>query len=315
MPAASVDLRVTNGNARLQLAEASGERGTMRRFYAATGAPMSQRVADGDAFANGPPPVPFRDWLKSWHKGDIAGLPGQSVALCAGLVLLVMVVTGAGTYLRMWRMRRRMNKHAIFWNSRESLWRRLHRWIAVVAAVLLLNVAITGSVLEVGEILVQLAIRYHIGTPPYPMPSALPPLSDAPLAGDLRQALQTSYDAGVAAAQGEPVKIVQIVRRDGVQKGLVTVAGAHPRVLAFDMTGRPVADWATTGVEHGNGYYADWHQMVKRMHRGDIVGHFQGRYFSIGVGLAFLYLVVSGLVLYGQLLRQRARTHGFKPYW
>lgn len=42
-----------------------------------------------------------------------------------------------------------------------------------------------------------------------------------------------------------------------------------------------------------------------RKHRGDIGGHFGGRYFSIAVGL----------VLYGQLLRQRARAHGFKPYW
>ena len=315
MPIASVELRVAGGNPRLQLAEASGERSTMRRFHAATGAPMSQQVADGDPFANGPPPLPFRDWLKSWHKGDIAGLAGQAVALCAGLVLLVMVVTGVGAYLRMWRMRRGMNKRGLFWNSQESLWRRLHRWIAIVAAVLLLNVAVTGSILEVGEILVQLAVRHHVGSPPYPLPTPLPTLSEAPLAGDLQQALRSTYAAGLAAAPGEPVVILQIVQRGGAQKGLATVGGAHARVLAFDMAGRPVADWATAGVQRGNGYFADWHQVLKRMHRGDIVGHFGGRYFSIAVGLAFLYLVASGFVLYGQLLRQRARAHGFKPYW
>jgi hypothetical protein len=37
-------------------------------------------------------------------------------------------------------------------------------------------------------------------------------------------------------------------------------------------------------VQRGNGYFADWHQVLKRMHRGDVVGHFGGRYFSIAVG-------------------------------
>ena len=314
MAVASVDLRMAGDNPRLQLAEASGERDTMRRYYAATGAPMSQQVADGDPFAHGPPPQPFRDWLKSWHKGDIAGLAGQVVALCAALVLLVMVITGVGTYLRLWRMRP-AGRRAVFWNSRDSLWRRLHRWIAVVAAALLLNVAVTGTILESGEILLQLALRYHIGTPPYPMPTPLPPVSEAPLSGGLRQALQTSYLSGLAAARGEPIAVVQLVRRDGVQKGLVTVGGARPRILAFDMAGRPVADWATAGVQRGNGYFADWHQVLKRVHRGDIVGHFEGRYFAILVGFAFLYLVVSGYVLYVQLLRRRARVHGLKLYW
>ncbi len=68
-------------------------------------------------------------------------------------------------------------------------------------AALLLNVAVTGTILESGdEMLLQLALRYHIGTPPYPMPTPLPPVSEAPLSGDLRQALQSSYLSGLAAA-------------------------------------------------------------------------------------------------------------------
>jgi len=299
MAIASVDLRQVGTATRLQFADASGARTRMRRFYADTTAPMSDRVADGDSGAPPPPNVTLRNTIKKWHRGNILGIPGQLVGLTTGLALIGLAVTGVLTYLQLWQPRRRAHKGALFWSGRESLWRRLHRWVAIVAAVFVLNIAVSGVILAVGEIQLNLFLVHHIGTPPYPRPTPMPAVSSGPLTGDLRAMLDTSYRAAQAAAPGAAIAALTLINRDGLVKGLVTLAGANPRVLAFDATsGAPVADWATTGTQAGNGYYADWHQVLKRFHRGDIIGHFAGRYFDLLAGLALLYLVISAGVLY-----------------
>ena len=168
----------------------------------------------------------------------------------------------------------------------------------MTAAVLLLNTALTGLVLGTGEVVLQLFLRYHIGSPPYPRPSPLPPQSSGPLAGDLAEALQRIYLAGNAAAAPDPVAIVQLVRRDSAPLGLVTTGGRHPRVLAFDLQGQPVGGDGDHDRQRGNGYFADWHQVVKRMHRGDIIGVHAGRYLALANGCALLYLAVSGFVMF-----------------
>jgi len=45
------------------------------------------------------------------------------------------------------------------------------------------------------------------------------------------------------------------------------------------------------------------------------VGHFAGRYVDITVGIALLYLVTSGIVLYVQMLRRRTRASQFGLFW
>lgn len=296
MPIASVDLRMARGNARLQLAEADGDRGRMRRFFAESGRPMTQDEAEDPAADAAR--TARHDWLKSWHRGDAAGLPGQLLGLLAGLALVGMLVTGSSIYLRMRSARRRAGLGGGYWPvPRESAWRRLHRWVSMTAAVLLLNTALTGLVLGTGEVLLQLALRHHIGTPPYPRPSPLPPVSEAPLAGDLVDALQRAYAAGATAAAPDAVTVVQLARRDGAQLGLVTTGGSRARVLAFDMQGRAIGNASSWSRQRGSGYFADWHQVVKRMHRGDIIGTWAGRYVALLNGCALLYLVVSGLMM------------------
>jgi uncharacterized iron-regulated membrane protein len=297
MPIASADLRMARGQARLQLAEADGDRAHLRRYFAATGQPMTQDEAE-DPAADAQRTA-RHDWIKSWHKGDIAGLPGQFLGLATALVLATMLVTGLSIYLRLLRARRKAGRRAVFWRvPRESWWRRVHRWVAVIAAVLLVNTVVTGLVLASAEILLQLAIRYHVGVPPYPRPSPLPPLSDGPLVGNLPDALQRTYAAATPAAAPDPVVIVQLLRRDGRQLGLATTAGPHARVLAFDMAGQPITSGSGFDRQRGNGYFADWHQIVKRMHRGDIIGTHAGRYIAIANGCALLYLAISGFVMY-----------------
>ena len=95
----------------------------------------------------------------------------------------------------------------------------------------------------------------------------MPPLSAGALPANIGDLLATAWRAAQHTSSGAPVKAIQLVKRDGIAKALVTVTGGQPRTLAFDaQTGIAVADWAT--------------------------------------GLALLYLVVSGGVMY---LRSRRR--------
>jgi hypothetical protein len=304
MAIASVDLRMVGDTPRLQFAEASGERATMRRFYARSGAPMSDLVADGDPDAPAPPNVARRNGLKGWHKGNALGLPGQFIGLFTGLGLIALVVSGALTWLGLWKARRRARKPALFWSGRESRWRRLHRWVALVAAVFVLNIGVTGVILAATEIRLNVFLLHHIGSPPYPRPSPMPPLSAAVLPGDPLALLTTSYMAARRVNPEAPIANIQVVERDGSPKGLVTTASAVPQTLAFNaLTGARIHDWMEQGVQSGNGYYTDWHQRLKRLHRGDIIGHFAGRYLDLLAGVALLYLVVSAAVMYLQTRR------------
>jgi hypothetical protein len=316
MPLASVDLRMVGSTARLEFAEASGERATMRRFYADTGAPMTAFTADGDPDARAAPNVTRRNNLKAWHRGNIAGFAGQFVGLFAGLALIVLSITGIFVYFNMWNARRRAGKRGFFWSSKESSWRRLHRYLSIVAAAFVLNIAISGVVLAYGEIWIRLALQYHIVAPPYPRPSPLPPVSAGPIPHDVNSMLQRCYEAAMAAGLTARVVSVQIVQRDSVIKGLVSLGGPKPRTLAFDaLTGVPISDWSTSGAQVGNGYFADWHQVVKRIHRGDIIGRFGGRIMDIGAGLALLYLAISACVMYFDMLRRRARLGRTGLFW
>ena len=315
MAVASVDLRMSGTIPRLQFAEATGERDTMKRFYAVTGEPMTALVADGDPDANVPANVTLRNTLKAWHRGNIVGLTGQTFGLLVGLSLIVLTITGVILYFKLWNARRAQGKSGFFWQSNEMFWRRLHRWIAIVSAALLLNIALSGSFLAYEEIQLHLFLDHGIGAPLYPRPSPLPPVSAGLLPSDVNALLQTSYNAALATDPGARVTAIQLVVRDGVPKGLVTLGGAAPRTVAFNpQSGEFVSDWATTGVQVGNGYYADFHQFVKRLHRGDIVG-FAGRYVDIATGVALLYLVISSFVMYAEMYKRRGKLGRKGFFW
>ena len=313
---ASVDLRMTGDIPRLQLAEADGDRDNMERYYAANGETMTQRVADAESNTAPAGNVSLRNTIKMWHKGNIGGIPGQLIGLLTGLGLIAMSITGIIFYLQLWKTRRRNGRSAFFWSSRDGLWRRLHRWISIVSAAFILNIAISGTIVAFGEIQLNLFLQYQIGAPPYPRPTPLPTVSNDRLSGDIITMLQTTYTAALQNHPASSITAIELVNRDGVDKGIVTLGGEQPSVLAFDpATGTATTDRATSGKQAGNGYFADWHQLVKRLHRGDIIGHFSGRYIDIAAGFALLYLVISGIVMYFDLKSLRNKQGRSGWFW
>jgi len=315
MPVASAELRMVGATARLQFAEASGARSTMRRFYAASGAPMAGDD-DESSQPRDAPNVTRRNNLKAWHRGNVAGLPGQFIGLLAGLALIVLGITGIFVYFQLWKARRRSGRRAFFWSLRESLWRRLHRWVSIIAAAFVLNIAISGVVLAYGEIWIHLALEYHMFAPPYPRPTPLPPVSAGPISGDVNAMFERAYQAAAARNPTAHIVSLQLVQRDGVAKALVLLGDPTPAILSLDAhSGAPVNDWSTGGVQVGNGYFADWHQVLKRIHRGDIIGHFSGRYVDMGFGLALFYLLLSSIVMYIDMLRRRRHLGRNTLFW
>jgi hypothetical protein len=312
---ASVDLRMIGAIARLEFADSSGDPATMGRFYAETGAPMTQQVADGEG-GRDPDYVLKRTTLKAWHRGNIAGMTGQVLGLLAGLSLAILGVTGVILYFKLWNARRATGRRRFFWYAKESIWRRLHRLIAIVSAALVLNIAISGTILAYGEIQLNVFLQHHFGAAPYPRPTPLPPVSAGVLPHDVDAMLQTAYQATLLRNPNARVVAVQLVVRDEIAKGLVTLGGVSPKTLAFNaLSGAPVNDWATTGVQVGQGYFADWHQVLKRIHRGDIIGSFAGRCIDIAAGLALLYLVISSFIMYIDLLQRRGKTGRKGFFW
>jgi len=316
MPYASVDLRMVGEIPRVEFAEASGERATMHRYYAETAAPMTQQVADGDTGARPPDNVTQRNTLKAWHRGNIIGMPGQVLGLLVGLSLIVLVVTGVVLYFKLWVARRKAGRAGFFWSAKESLWRRLHRWIAIVAAAFIFNIAVSGTILAYGEIQLNIFLQHHVGAAPYPRPTPMPPVSEAPLPRDVNAMLETTYHAGRIYSPNGRITALQLVVHNGIAKGLVTLGGTKPRILAFDaLTGAEVSDWSTGGVQVGHGYFADWHQALKRFHRGDILGSFAARYVDLAAGLALLYLVVSSFFIYFDMRKRRRQTGRSDWFW
>jgi hypothetical protein len=303
---ASVRLRMVGSEPEIEFATAEGNRDFVRRFSAKTGEPMTQSQVEGNRDLPPAPNVIRRNEIKSWHRGNIAGITGQVVGLLTGLGLISIAVTGIGTYVRLWRLRK--GTLVLFWSARESLWRRAHRWIAIVAAVLVLNLALTGSVLAYGEIQLWAFLNLHIGVPPpYPRPSPMPPLSEGALQGDIQNLIAVAYDSAQGSDASVSITRIELVSRRGAEIALVSFGGTQPHIKAFDSsTGLATQDWAERGLQQGNGYFTDWHQVIKRLHRGDIVGHFAGRYLTLATGLALAYLVTSGIVMYVHLLRRRA---------
>jgi uncharacterized iron-regulated membrane protein len=317
MAVASVDLREVNSIPRLQLAQTDGHRATRRFFRADTGAPLDAESAEGDRTPE-PSEVTQRNRLKAWHKGSAAGLVGQALGLLTGVSLLALVVTGLQLYLRLWAARRARGLPAFFWRNgaAESPWRRLHRSVAMVASVWLLNTALTGSVLALAELQLNVFLQYGLGAPPYPRPTPMPPVSQARLSPDLASQLQTAWRAAQEQEPGAEILAVQLVVRDGIPKALVSLDRTAPHVRVFQaLTGEPLKDPANDGVQMGQGYYADWHQVLKRMHRGDILGYFSGRWVSLVSGLSLLYLLTSATVMFGRAWRQRAAAGKHHLWW
>jgi uncharacterized iron-regulated membrane protein len=137
------------------------------------------------------------------------------------------------------------------------------------------------------------------------------PLKDAELA----DMLKVTLDAERAGAGDVPIKVVRLRYYAGMPQGVVVTGGDDNKQMVFNAkTGRAVSETEPGYPPAGFPFGWQAHQLAKDVHRGGIIG-LSGRLMDLFAGLAMFYLSLSGIWIYADLWRRRARSGRSTPVW
>ncbi|MGC3980429.1 MAG: PepSY-associated TM helix domain-containing protein [Steroidobacteraceae bacterium] len=234
--------------------------------------------------------------VKNWHRGNIGAgntlaTIGMQLGLITGIALVLLSASGCYMYLTLYAARRRVKRTEFFWRD-TSFWRRLHRWISIVMAVFILNQAITGALLEWFNLTDE---------------SRAVMVGGAPASFTDAQLLSTVDDVWRRVQQSVPdAKVIGMVLTHNGDNVFAPVlfGGEHPGAIGFRLTENDYI-FGVAGQVGPGGAAADSHSWMKRVHRGDFIGVFGGRFIALSAGLAMAWLLISGLVMY---LQSRIRS-------
>lgn len=309
-----------------RLADAAARAGAPARYAElrmAGGRPVVQIMTDRllrfDAATLAPLPVPAeaprgpqasahrlaKQWHRTWALGD--GMLWLNALIGAGLG--VMTVAGLIMYAQLLRARLRLGRKAPFW-SFGGLWRTWHRGVALAAALPLLVVAVSGTLLSIDSFALQVFKWTH---PKEVLHGVMPvgmigDLSRPMTARELPDMLNVTLAAYRRREGGRPVKAVRVRYFANIPQGVVIAGGAETRQFVFNArTGARM-----TSSEPGYPYMGfpfGWreHELMKRIHRGDILG-LPGRGLDLLAGLSLIWLSASGLWMYIDLKRRRRKS-------
>jgi uncharacterized iron-regulated membrane protein len=265
----------------------------------------------------GDPPRDFhstRSSFKYFHRFNYLGQIGTALNTLGAIAFFIMIFTGLSHYLRLYRARAaKLGKRSLLWSAGDW-WRNLHRWTAVIAGVLVIWATVTGFVLSLDNVGAFVSTIGSHGPPPGP--SAFDadfssPLTDAELTPMTRSTL-TAFQHDMP---GTAVKVLRLRYFAGYPQGVVIAADPDTSQLVFNATTGARMSMTEKGypkVAFPAGW--EWHQRLKRIHRGDIFG-MPGRWLDTLGALAMLYLSVSGVVMYFQLWRRRKRAGSGALIW
>jgi uncharacterized iron-regulated membrane protein len=140
------------------------------------------------------------------------------------------------------------------------------------------------------------------------------PLPDAKLPVMLRTTI-SSYQASKGVT---PIKVLRLRYFAGMPQGVIVAVGndaTDARQLVFNADTGKRASMTEPGypdVVFPFGW--EEHELMKQIHRGDIFG-LPGRLMDVFAGLSLVFLSVSGLVMYVDLLRRRSRSGRKQLFW
>ncbi|MFT3907032.1 MAG: PepSY-associated TM helix domain-containing protein [Steroidobacteraceae bacterium] len=248
------------------------------------------------------------DQLKALHRAEFLGVYGVWLELIVALMLAALVFSGLWMYLRLYAARRRLGRSRPFWGQ-GRVPRNLHRWVALVACLLVGYVAITGTLLAIDNIAVSIFIGGRMPGPPGAAGSdpTFPANTTALAERDLPVMLGATLNALRSQDADAPIKALRLRMFGGMPQGVIVAGRSLLRQYVFDTrSGRRAGEYEkgypVTGFPFGWGV----HETVKQMHRGDIIG-LPGRCLDLLTGLALLFLLITGTQMY--LDSRRAAPH------
>jgi uncharacterized iron-regulated membrane protein len=239
------------------------------------------------------------------------------IHIVVGTGLFIATIMGLVLYFQMLRARRRANLKGFFWSS-GGIWRSIHRSIAVLAAVFLLVISFTGTMLAIDALGLGIYRATHKDAGKY---ASFPKGSIADFSSPLPDTrlpamLQTTLAAGRGISDASPIKAVRLRYFNGIPQGILIAGnGDDTQQLVFNAeTGKSMN--VTEPEYPKTHYHLGWqeHELVKKIHRGDAFG-IPGRIMHLFAGLSLIYLSISGLVMYVNLWRARRRSGRTALFW
>jgi hypothetical protein len=234
-----------------------------------------------------------------------------------GAGLFVMTITGLVLYFQLLGARRRAGLKGFFWSA-GGLWRSFHRGVSILAAVFLLVISASGTMLAIDALGLGVYRATHKNAGRYAqfpigaIGDFSSPLPDARLPA----MLQTTLSAGQGIGGASPIKAVRLRFFAGIPQGvLIAGNGNDTQQLVFNAdTGRRMN--ITEPEYPKTHYYLGWqeHETMKKIHRGDAFG-VTGRVMDLFAGLSLIYLSISGGVMYLNLWWRRRRGGRTALFW
>ena len=237
-----------------------------------------------------------REFFKKLHRFAYIGPWAILFNFAAGVTLSVLCVTGYLHFYRLWRLRRNKGKASLFWKS-PSRWRMLHRWISVVASVLVLWLVTTGMVLSWNNVGQLILIQLKTGTTEKKSEVAdySSPLQDVEIPAMAR----ISLDAFNRDHPGTGFKTFRLRHFAGYAQAVIIAADKTTSQLVYNAKTGAAMSESEPGYPD-TFYPLGWegNQVLKRLHRGDAVGGLFGRWMIVLAALALCYQSISGVVIY-----------------
>lgn len=182
--------------------------------------------------------------------------------------------------------------------------RKLHRWISIIAAVFLLNQSITGMMLAWENTTDQ----FRNGAKKAERPTSF---TD----DEIQKWMQVAYQRARAVSPQAPIIGVLLMRSDGEALSPVFFGGQHGGAVAFLLEQHDRYVFGNAGPSTPGDVPIDYHSLLKRIHRGDFIGSFNGRYLTIAAGACLLFLLISGITMYIDMLSKHRRAGRGGLFW
>jgi uncharacterized iron-regulated membrane protein len=194
--------------------------------------------------------------------------------------------------------------------------RFLHRCVAIFALTFLVIFTATGLIIGSDEVALRLSGKlppdFEANGLSLRAPSANWPSSNSGAESiapeDLSRMLATGLRAAARVAPGRRLLVVKLRIAQGMKQAIVWTDQSIPQQYVFDTSTGALITPDSAG-QQSTGYMWPWavHQLAKRIHRGDWLG-LSGRCIDVVAGLSLLFLAISGLVMYLQMLGKRRRS-------